>query len=219
MRFLSFEGIDSSGKSTLKRGLEGHLKVLSVPFLSTREPGGTPLAEKIRRLLLEETEDVPVPRAELLLYEASRAQNVDKLIKPALLEKKWVLCDRFTASSVAFQAGGRGLSQGMVEDLNRYAVEDCTPDLFVLVDISVEESQKRRQGQKQDRFEKEAASFHDAVRNNYLKQSKSDPKRWLVLDGSKPQDILLNELIKDLKQRQWLQSSDTTSKKSICGGL
>ena len=108
MRFLSFEGIDSSGKSTLKRGLERHLEALHIPFLSTREPGGTPLAEKIRRLLLEETEDVPVPRAELLLYEASRAQNVDKLIKPALLEKKWVLCDRFTASSVAFQAGGRG---------------------------------------------------------------------------------------------------------------
>lgn len=210
--FLVFEGLDGSGKSTLMKGLQQALTKVGRDFVVTREPGGTELAEKLRQHLLSTEGEAPVPRCELLLYEAGRAQHVEKVIRPALQKKTWVLCDRFTASSVAFQVGGRGLNADEVAWLNNYATAGLVPDLTVLLDLTVEESQRRQgkreeqQGQKKDRFELEKEQFHTNVRDSFLQQAKSDPERWLVLDASIGPEELLLGLLDSLKERQWLES-------------
>ncbi len=204
MYFLAFEGIDSSGKSTLLDSFKNYLLQTKKQFITTREPGGTPLAEKLRLLLLEHSDEAPVSLAELFLYMAVRAQHVEKTILPSLKKNQWVLCDRFSASSLAFQSGGRGLDEVIVEELNTYATNKLQPDLCILVDISVEESQKRRQGQQQDRFEVERTDFHQRVRDSYLKQAKQNPSHWLVLNGLDTKNILLEKLISCLKEKKWL---------------
>lgn len=212
MAFLVFEGLDGSGKTSLIQGLADQLKVQGRSWITTREPGGTPLAEEIRHLLLRTENETPVPMTEVLLYEASRAQHVAKVIAPALAQKKWVLCDRFTASTVAFQCGGRGLDRKVIDQLNSIATIGVVPDLFVLLDLTVEESERRREGRKQatgvddDRFEREAKDFHERVRQSYLAQAKENPKQWIVLNSSLPKEELLLALLKELKGRQWLDS-------------
>jgi len=206
--FIVFEGLDGSGKSTLIQGLSQVLEQQNISFHKTREPGGTLLGEEVRKLLLQVEGDSPVPRAELLLYEAIRAQHVEKLIKPKLAEKSWVLCDRYTASTFAFQAGGRGLTEEDINWLNAFATDQLEPDLWVLVDLPPQECQKRmakrgEQGQEKDRFEQEELSFHEKVRNNYKKQS-TGKSNWLVLDGLKKPDELITELVENLKGRKWL---------------
>ena len=114
MFFVVFEGLDGSGKSSLMKRLEAHLKNLKQDLIMTREPGGTAVGDEIREIILKKQAEPPSPRTELLLYQASRAQHVDLVIRPALAQKKWVLCDRFSASSIAFQGGGRGISLARV---------------------------------------------------------------------------------------------------------
>ncbi len=197
MAFIVFEGIDGSGKTTLIQKVGDWLKSKGQAATLTREPGGTKLGQEIRELLLRTKGEAPVPRAELLLYEADRAQHVETVIRPALQRGEWVLCDRFTASTVAFQCGGRGLDLSDIETLNSYAVAGCQPDLFVLLDLDVDKSFQRRQGRtqrsgvEQDRFEKEEQNFHQRVRESYLKQAKQNPNSWLVLDATlRPDEIL-----------------------------
>lgn len=210
MFFLAFEGLDGSGKSSLMNRLKSHLTELQISFIQTREPGGTAVGDQLREIILKKTEEAPQPRTELLLYEASRAQHVELVIKPALEQKKWVLCDRFTASSVAFQAGGRQISEDQVEWLNNFATGSVRPDLNVLLDLSVEESEKRRQfrrqegGDSEDRIESEVSSFHQRVRAGFLKQAVAQPQQWLVLDASASPEDLFNLLIEELKRRKWL---------------
>ncbi|MCM2280729.1 MAG: dTMP kinase, partial [Bdellovibrionaceae bacterium] len=162
MAFLVFEGLDGSGKSTLIERLADELKRRGQDLVLTREPGGTPLAEDIRRLLLRTDGEVPCARTEILLYEASRAQHVARIIRPALERGQWVLCDRFDASTVSFQSFARQLDRQEVDWLNAYAIAGTNVDLYVLLDLSVEESFKRRHGRNQgqgtedDRFEREA---------------------------------------------------------------
>ena len=165
MSFLVFEGLDGSGKSTLMDKLEISLKKQQITVLRTREPGGTPLGEEIRQLILRTEGESPTPRAELLLYQAIRAQHVDKVINPAKKRGDWVLCDRFAASSVAFQAGGRSILEKDVNWLNQFSTEGLVPDLTVLLDLSVEKSMERRQQREQktgiqaDRIENEKIDF------------------------------------------------------------
>lgn len=210
MFFLAFEGLDGSGKSSLMGRLKSHLTDLHISYIQTREPGGTVVGDQLREIILRRSEEVPVPRTELLLYEASRAQHVELVIKPALEQKAWVLCDRFTASSIAFQAGGRSISEQQVLWLNNFATGSLSPDLNVLLDLSVEESQKRRQqrsfqdGTSEDRMESEAKSFHERVRAAFLKQAMDDPKHWLVLDASLTPESLFESLLAELRERQWL---------------
>ena len=181
MYFLAFEGLDGSGKSSLMKSLEAELTRKKISYLQTREPGGTLLGEKLRELILEKSNPAPVPRAELLMYEASRAQHVDELIKPALHEKKWVLTDRFTASSLAFQGGARGLGWEQVKKLNDFATGNLEPHLTVLLDLTVEESEKRRTqrqmklGEGPDRIESEDRAFHEKVRLGFLKAAQENP--------------------------------------------
>ncbi len=209
MFFVVFEGLDGSGKSSLMKRLCESLLKQNQPVIMTREPGGTPLGDEIRDIILKQQNEPPTDRAELLLYQASRAQHVDKVIRPALAEKKWILCDRFSASSVAFQGGGRGLSTEQVEWLNRFSTQDLNASLTVLLDLSVEESKKRRTGRSsttglaEDRIEAEAESFHEKVRQSFLTQAKNSVD-WLVLDASKTPDELFQILMNHLRGLKWL---------------
>lgn len=207
--FLVFEGLDGSGKSTLIRGLNDELTKMGRKATLTREPGGTPLAEDIRRLLLRTDAEVPVAATELLLYAASRAQHVAGVIQPALKRGEWILCDRFSASSVSFQAFARGLDRASVDWLNTFAQQGTEPDLNILVDVTVDESERRQAtrqstGQKADRMESEKRSFHENVRRGYLAQANERPDRWLVLDGTLSPDELKNALLAKLRERKWL---------------
>ncbi|MFN7825128.1 MAG: dTMP kinase [Pseudobdellovibrionaceae bacterium] len=209
MPFVVFEGLDGSGKSSLMAALESHLRGKNLNVLKTREPGGTELGDEIRNLILRREGDNPTPRTELLLYEASRAQHVDRVILPQLKKNVWVLCDRFSASSIAFQAGGRSIDTEWVERLNEVATNGLAPDLTVLLDLSVEESRRRRNqrqnhtGSQEDRIESEADTFHERVRQSFLSQAREDARRWLVLDASQPPEVLLKNLLDHLISLKW----------------
>ena len=210
MFFLAFEGLDGSGKSSLMAQLQSHLDSLSLKYIKTREPGGTRVGDQLREIILNKSEEPPTARTELLLYEASRSQHVDLVIRPALEKKQWVLCDRFSASSLAFQAGGRQISEDQVIWLNDFATAGLTPHLNILLDLTVEESQKRRQkrlfsgGDAEDRIESEADAFHQRVREGFLKQAKKDAAHWLVLDASQAPAELYKILLMELTNRKWL---------------
>jgi dTMP kinase len=212
-RFISFEGLDGSGKSTLIAGVRGAFESVQREVIVTREPGGTPLAEEIRRLILRTDGEAPVSAAEILLYEASRAQHVAKVIAPALNSGKTVLCDRFSESTVAFQCFARGISRDEVDALNRYAEQGLRPGLVILLDLSVEESrrrQKRRETQdgseQADRIEREADEFHERVRRGFLAQAHEEPSRWLVLDAGLDAATLLERTLSELSRRGWLEA-------------
>lgn len=206
MPFLAFEGLDGSGKSTLIKALAQELLRRGKEVLVTREPGGTPLGEEIRGLLLEAGPRAPTARAELLLYEAARAQHVDQVIRPALAQNKWVLCDRFTSSTLAFQCGGRGLPEAQVEPLNHFATQGLEPELTVFLDVTVGTSVSRRAHRETvDRFEMEKEEFHQRVRGHYLAQVGAAPGKWLVLSAEKSApDALLKTLLSDLEKHRWL---------------
>ena len=206
MHFIAFEGLDGSGKSTLMNGLKSALDAARIEYVQTREPGGTALGDDIRALLLRDGAEVPRPRTETLLYQAGRAQHVDALIRPALASKKWVLCDRFAASSVAFQAGGRDISRAQIEWLNRFSTDGLEPDLYVLLDLTVDESARRLRGRagEADRIEREARDFHERVRATYLDLARADASRWLILDAAGDAEKLAAQLIAELKSRGWL---------------
>ena len=213
MKFIVFEGLDGSGKSSLIRGLQERMTAEKISFQSTREPGGTLLAEKIRSLIVDHSEEAPVARTELLLYEAARSQHVEKVIRPSLQKGQWVLCDRFTASSIAFQAGGRGIELQDVKMLNHFATSGLQPDQIILLDLSVEESERRRlrrqaqEGSSADRIESEARSFHEKVRQGFLDQVKEDPTRWLVLDAENTTQQMVEVVWTSWKDRGWLDCS------------
>lgn len=213
MAFLVFEGLDGSGKSSLMRALEAELTKQGIAFHRTREPGGTKLGDEIRHIILRKQEGTtPVPRAELLLYEVSRAQHVDEVIRPKLAEGVWVLSDRFSASSVAFQAGGRAIKESDVVMLNNFATGGLKADLTILLDLTVAESRQRQAhrtlqtGEAADRIESEQDSFHQAVRDSFLKQAKEDPQHWLVLDARLSTEEMLKILLQTLKENKWLVS-------------
>lgn len=210
MAFIVFEGVDGSGKSTLIRELVSLLDQRSISYLVTREPGGTTLAEEIRQLIIRVDDEVPHPRTELLLYEAARAQHVEYKIKPALREGKWVICDRYTASSLAFQAGGRHIEEVQVQWLNDFATDQLVPDFWVLLDLPVKQALQRQmqryQGEqeKQDRFEREKADFHQNVREHFLKQAGLDTSKWIVLDAQQSPKQLADQLVNALREKNCL---------------
>lgn len=206
MRFLAFEGLDGSGKSTLIQGLKTEFQKQGLAYVLTREPGGSSLGAEVRHMLQRNDGEAPVPRAEALLFQADRAQHVEKVIKPALHQNKWVLSDRFAASSLAFQAAGRDIKSEEIEWLNRFSTAGLQPDLYVLLDLTVEESAKRMAGRglEADRFEREGKEFHQKVRDAYLRLAKADPSRWLVLPASEKPEQLFFNLLKELRGRKWL---------------
>ncbi len=208
-QFIAFEGLDGSGKSTLIQAVSAELERRRKTFVLTREPGGTPLAEDIRRLILRTDHEVPVAETELLLYAASRAQHVAHVIQPALARGEWVLCDRFTASSVAFQCFARGLSRTNVDWLNSFATRGVRPALNVLLDLDVVESHRRqggRPGQERDRMERESQEFHEAVRRGYLEQARERPTEWFVVDAALAPERIKTLVLERLEASGWLAS-------------
>ena len=184
--FITFEGGEGSGKSVQSKALYKKLSQSAIPALLTYEPGGTPYGNKIGRLL-KWTEGTDItPLTELLLFSASRAQLVTKVIQPSLASGKTVICDRYTDSTTAYQSYGRGLDLEMVKAINNTATQGLKPDLIVLLDIPVGEGLARKSVKKQDRFEQEDIAFHQRVREGYLKLAANDPKRWVVIDATQP---------------------------------
>ncbi len=183
--FITFEGGEGCGKSTQTRLLYRKLYKLAVPVLLTHEPGVTALGKKITGLLKWSKNIAISPAAELLLFNASRAQLVTEVIKPQLDKGTVVICDRYADSTVAYQGYGRGLDLEMVESVNNIGTQGLVPRLTILMDISVEAGLARKKDRKPDRFEKENLSFHRRVREGYLKLAEAEPERWLVIDGTK----------------------------------
>ncbi|HYH86405.1 MAG TPA: dTMP kinase [Pyrinomonadaceae bacterium] len=186
--FITFEGIDGSGKSTQMRMLASELRLRGHEVVSTREPGGTPLGTRIRSLVLDVEEQVD-PLAELLLYAADRAQHVRTLVRPALDSGHVVLSDRYADATVAFQGAGRGFSDELIADVVALATGGLKPDLTLIFDLTVDESQRRathrtRKGRSMDRLDAEDAAFHTRVRDAYLKIAHAEPERVRVIDAS-----------------------------------
>ncbi|MDZ4676160.1 MAG: dTMP kinase [Oligoflexia bacterium] len=201
MPFVTFEGIDGSGKSTLLKLFAQHLKQLGLPVEITREPGGSDLGRELREILLRPEGVPPCPEAELLIYEADRAQHVATKIRPWLDQNIWVLSDRFYDSSLAFQGAGRKLKTEDVIWLNQFATKGLKPALTVLTDCSVDVSQKRRQARKADRFENEKTQFHETVRQEFLAIAKKDPERFFIINSEKAPNELLQMLLTEVKKR------------------
>ena len=181
-RFISFEGIDGAGKTTQIDGLERLIRAAGREVVRTREPGGTPLGEKIRGLLLS---DEMTPRTETLLFFAARAEHVEKVIKPALARGAWVLSDRFTDATYAYQTGGKGMRGEEVEALEAWTLAGFSPDVTVLFDLPPEVAARRRtiRAGEGDRFERESADFFGRVRNAYLDRAARDPKRFVTVNA------------------------------------
>ncbi|MGH8378567.1 MAG: dTMP kinase [Gammaproteobacteria bacterium] len=186
-RFITVEGIEGVGKSTHIKFIRAWLETRGINVLQTREPGGTPLAEHIRSLLLD-TSNVGLPAmSELLLMFAARADHVEKVIRPALSKGRWVLCDRFTDASYAYQGGGRKLPAQKIAELERMVLNKLKPDLTLLLDAPVEIGLKRIKARGgRDRFELEQQAFFDRVRRAYMKRVRGAPRRIKVIkaDGN-----------------------------------
>ncbi len=183
--FITFEGGEGCGKSVQARALYRRLSQLAIPALLTQEPGGTPLGKKIGRWLKWEKTAIS-PLSELLLFNASRAELVAEIIKPNLENGKIVICDRYADSTMAYQSYGRGLDLEMVRAIINAATQGLEPDLTVLLDMPAETGLARKRDKRQDRFEREDITFHQRVREGYLKMAADDPQRWLVIDASLP---------------------------------
>src|SRR5216110_836809 len=195
--FITFEGSEGCGKSTHVQMLATHLEILRVPFLITREPGGTAIGESIRELLQFAPQSAAMaPETELLLFEASRSQLVREVIEPALERGMCVIADRFFDSTTVYQGAARKLDPEMIERLNGFAVSDCVPDItFVLdVDAATAESRMRHEPRKADRMEQQPTEFYERVREGYRQLAAHEPKRIVLINGSREQDEIEIEI-------------------------
>jgi dTMP kinase len=183
-KFITFEGIEGSGKSTQIRLLTAALDERGIPYVLTREPGGPPISERIRQLLLDTRNSEMLPETELLLYSASRAQHTGEVIIPALRSGKHVICDRYYDSSYAYQGAARQLDKEWIRVLTSFCTYQTDPDLTVLLDMEVEAGQARIQDRKLDRLELESLEFHKKVRQQYLYIAKENASRYFVLNGA-----------------------------------
>lgn len=185
--FITLEGPEGAGKSTNREYLAECLRAEGIEVLLTREPGGTPLAERIREVLLTPGDEVMNADTELLLVFAARAQHLAEVIRPALARGVVVLCDRFTDSTYAYQGGGRGLSLERIATLETFVQGGLRPDLTLVFDLPVEVGLARASARgRLDRFELEGRVFFDAVRSAYLKRAEADPKRYRLIDAAQP---------------------------------
>ncbi len=188
-RFITLEGVEGVGKSTNLAYVWNTLEEAGLDCLQTREPGGTPLAEEVRQLLLSPRDEPVSETAELLLMFAARAQHLSGLIEPALAAGRWVLCDRFTDATYAYQGGGRGMCQATIASLESLVQGARRPDLTLLLDLPVEVGLARAaQRGEPDRFERERGEFFDRVRRAYLARAQAEPQRFRVIDASRSLD-------------------------------
>ena len=205
-RFITFEGIERCGKTTQVRFAEAWLRERGVPVVATAEPGGTPLGRKIREMLLNRGSCAIGAEAELLLFAAARAQHVRETILPALDAGQWVLCDRFSDATAAYQGFGRGLDEGFIRTLNAFSALTVTPERTILFDLPVEaglaRAEKRAAGIRpeaaEDRFEREEKAFHGRVREGYLNLAAEEPERFRIIDGAANIETVRREVCRHL---------------------
>jgi dTMP kinase len=190
--FIAFEGGDGAGKSTQAAAVEQRLQEMGRTVLRTREPGGTPVGEKLRALVLEHGHGEIDARTEALIFSASRAAHVEQVIRPALERGEVVVCDRFIDSSVAYQGAGRGLGLAPVRELNLWATAGLLPDLTVLLDVAPQQGRERRTAgdAAEDRLESEADDFHSRIRDAFVELADAAPEKYLVLDAAADRDDL-----------------------------
>jgi dTMP kinase len=199
-RFITLEGIDGAGKSTHAAFIVEALQSRGHVVVATREPGGTPVGESLRTLLLDQP--MAHDSATLLLF-AARAEHVATVVRPALARGHWVVCDRFTDATYAYQGGGHGVSRDWIRSLAEHVHGDCNPDLTLLFDLPVTESRRRLErahaaGRSLDRFEQEAGAFFDRVRDAYLERAAAEPARFAVIDAAQPLDAVRARLARVL---------------------
>lgn len=186
-KFITLEGTEGVGKSTNLAAMVAWLEREGIPFIQTREPGGTPLAEELRELLLTARDELIDPKAELLMIFAARAQHIECVIRPALERGHWVLSDRFTDATFAYQGGGRGLPMAFIESLENLVQQGLQPDCTILLDLAPQVGMERaRERGELDRFESEAVPFFEKVRAVYLARAAADPTRFRVIDAAQP---------------------------------
>jgi dTMP kinase len=198
-KFLTLEGGEGAGKSTAMSFIQQVLDEHGLNPVITREPGGTPLGETLRELLLDYKNDQMCDDTELLLMFAARAQHLAQVIEPALQQGRWVLCDRFTDATYAYQGGGRGIDMSRIEQLEQWVQGERRPDLTILLDVPVEigmqriTSRESTQGTR-DRFERERTAFFDNVRQTYLARARQFPRQYRIIDASQPLENVQQQL-------------------------
>lgn len=210
-KFITIEGLDGCGKSTQLNRLADALRSEGLDVVVTREPGGTPVGERIRAVLLDSATSGLSPWAELALMFASRAQHLDQLILPALEAGKFVLCDRFTDSSEAYQGGGRKLGSAPVLELHRVLCRDVKPDMTILMDSDVAQSVARARrrnaraagpdGSDENRFEQESRAFFQRVRDKFLEIARREPERVFVVDARPQPDVVHKDILAEVRAR------------------
>jgi len=195
-RLISLEGGEGAGKSTLLSGLRAHFERSGMDVLYTREPGGTPVGEAVRALVLDPAHRDMAVETELLLMFAARAQLVSEVLQPALAAGRWVLCDRFTDASYAYQGGGRGVDAARIAELERIATGGLKPDLTLLLDLPVAHGRARAsQRGDADRIEAERDDFFERVRSAYRARAQAEPRRFRIIDASQPADAVLRNAV------------------------
>lgn len=205
-KFITLEGGEGCGKSTQAKRLKEALEASGVETVFTREPGGTPLAEEIRRLIKDQDEDAPCAASELLLFLAARAQLVRKVIRPALERGAWVVSDRFSDSTFAYQGYGRGIDLKLLETANGFACDELKPDLTLLLDVSPEVARVRMRGREAatateaDRIERAGEDFHRRLREGFLELARREKDRIVVIDANGSVEEVWNEVWKSLKR-------------------
>lgn len=195
-KFITIEGTEGVGKTTNIEFIQAWLDSHQLEFIATREPGGTPLAEQIRELLLTPCDEKVCPSAELLLMFAGRAQHLDQVILPAIQSGRWVLCDRFTDATYAYQGYGRGIDNALIAQLEQLVQAELRPDLTLILDTPVEIGLKRAsQRSMPDRFEREQTAFFERVRQGYLSIAAVSPERCVVIDASQHLEDVQQDIV------------------------
>ena len=195
-KFITIEGTEGVGKTTNMAFIKAWLDAKKLPYLSTREPGGTPLAEQIRELLLAPRAELVCSASELLLMFAGRAQHIDQVIEPALVGGNWILCDRFTDATYAYQGAGRNMGSDLIAKLEILVQGRLRPDLTLILDIPVEIGLKRASARSDpDRFELEQVEFFERVRRGYLGIAEQEPDRCKLIDAAQPLEQVQSQIV------------------------
>lgn len=198
--FITFEGPEGSGKTTQIPRVARFLEARGIPVLCTREPGGTPISEQIREVILSKDNHAIRDETEALLYSAARAQIVAELVRPALAEGKTVLCDRYADSTLAYQGYGLGLDLDALRVITRFATGGLVPDLTFYIDVPVADGIARKRRGETNRLDEKAIAYHERVRAGYLEMARAEPGRWVIVDGTHSVDDVQRQIRDRLEQ-------------------
>lgn len=199
-RFITFEGIEGLGKTTNIHWVESYLKNKGIELLRTREPGGTVVAEALRAVLLNPSKEPLLPQTELLLLYAGRLQHIEHVIRPALEKGVWVLCDRFSDATFAYQGGGREIPLPEIQTIHEWALKGFKPDHTILLDAPVSLSMQRLAGKARDRIESEKEAFFERVRQMYLQLAAKEPERFCIIDAQLSLELVQENISKQLEK-------------------